>query len=146
MATPDKVIDLTKDVMDFADDSFESGEEITKASTERLRIDNSSKFALPALIRPISLLISWTVIISLAVAVILGVEVNEWIMGEFLLMHSTILAFYFRNRSKEKTAAKNASANVKIKELETRAEIKSTRKEERNQRRLDRIKARKENN
>lgn len=137
MSKIDAISDLVSGVGTVIDDNTESREEVEEQTTKRLEIDTTSPFILPHLIRPISLLISWVLVTALFIAVICKVIIDPVIMGEVLLMHTTILSFYFRNRSMEKRAESNARANITV--------IKAGIKEKRKQNRADRRAARKEN-
>ena len=68
----------------------------------------------------------------------LKVEIDPWIMGEFLAMHGTILSFYFYSRRGEKIAEKNAVANIQIKKMEMKEQSKENRRENRRERKAAR--------
>jgi len=128
------VTDLIKTGGKIADKLHTSAEEEQQFISDRHKVDMASTSKLAQSVRPISLYISWSIIIALATGHLLGANIDPIIMAEFLAMHSTILSFYFYKRSNEKIAQKNASANIEIE----RMKVKATIKEDRRQRRADR--------
>ncbi len=125
------VIGIVDSVGSNADKLITSKEEQEQFRSDRQTTDMASDNQLAKSIRPISLIISWVVVIALATATILKVEIDAWIMGQFLAMHGTILSFYFYSRRGEKIADKNASANIEIKKMELKAQIKADRRAKR---------------
>ena len=107
-----QVTDLVKEGGKIADNLTTTKEEQEQFRSDRHGSDMTSDNALAKSIRPISLLISWTIIIAMAIATMFKIEIDPWIMGEFLAMHGTILSFYFYSRRGEKIAEKNAVANI----------------------------------
>ena len=118
------------------DNNTESSEERQATLTERLKIDATSPFKLPQLIRPIlaiwsALTFTLTQVYCLYKGLIDGVEVlsaNSAIM-------LGIIGFYFNSRRNEKINAKKTEAAIKIEEIRVKAEIKKNRKEARRDRR-----------
>ena len=118
------------------DNNTESSEERQATLTERLKIDATSPFRLPQLIRPIlaiwsALTFTLTQVYCLYKGLIDGVEVlsaNSAIM-------LGIIGFYFNSRRNEKINAKKTEAAIKIEEIRVKAEVKKDRKEARRDRR-----------
>ena len=118
------------------DNNTESSEERQATLTERLKIDATSPFKLPQLIRPIlaiwsALTFTLTQVYCLYKGLIDGVEVlsaNSAIM-------LGVIGFYFNSRRNEKINAKKTEAAIKIEEIRVKAEIKKNRKEARRDRR-----------
>jgi hypothetical protein len=113
-------------------------EEQEQFRSDRQTTDMASDNQLAKSIRPLSLVISWVVILSMALATILKVEIDPWIMGEFLAMHGTILSFYFYSRRGEKIAEKNAVANIKIREMEMQEQKRQNKRQDRRERKAAR--------
>ena len=127
-------------------------ESIDKATanqqSERLKIDTTSPFKLPHLIRPISLIFSgiiwgisilWTLVLATILIMKVGIEqasdlmlssdsIIMYILAAATTNYGTQSGFYFDSRKKEKISLKNANAAIKIKRLETKAEIKRNRR------------------
>ena len=134
-------------------------ESIDKATanqqSERLKIDTTSPFKLPHLIRPISLIFSgiiwgisilWTLVLATILIMKVGIEqasdlmlssdsIIMYILAAATTNYGTQSGFYFDSRKKEKISLKNANAAIKIKRLETKAEIK---REERDAKKAER--------
>ena len=118
------------------DNNTESSEERQATLTERLKIDATSPFKLPQLIRPIlaiwsALTFTLTQVYCLYKGLIDGVEVlsaNSAIM-------LGVIGFYFNSRRNEKINAKKTEAAIKIEEIRVKAEVKKDRKESRQERR-----------
>ena len=123
--------------------------------SERLKIDTTSPFKLPHLIRPISLIFSgiiwgisilWTLVLATILIMKVGIEqasdlmlssdsIIMYILAAATTNYGTQSGFYFDSRKKEKISLKNANAAIKIKRLETKAEIK---REERDAKKAER--------
>lgn len=130
-------------VLDVVDDNIESRQEAEATRTERLKLDMTSPFRLPQLIRPI--LAIWAMAaytIIMVIGMYKGFVESYEVVGSITAILMTIIGFYFNSRKMEKTVAKRAEAAVQIEELKTKAEIKRDRREARHQRRLERIEAR----
>ena len=134
-----------EDVGKFADDSFESGEERQKALTERLRIDSSSPFKLPHLVRPIVTLTLLFFQLIIFVAIFFGIEVPESVVYEVGALNGVAIGFYFNSRKAEKVMEKKAIAAIKVEEIKVKEEVrkekvaeKINRKESRRTRRANR--------
>jgi hypothetical protein len=131
-----QVTDLVKEGGKVADNLTTTKEEQEQFRSDRQAADMTSDNQLAKSIRPISLLISWTIIIAMAAATMYKIEIDPWIMGEFLAMHGTILSFYFYSRRGEKIAEKNAKANIVLQrdkqKHEDKMEKKRFRREKRN--------------
>ena len=133
MIDVDKIINS---VGSQVDNNTESSEERQATLTERLKIDATSPFKLPQLIRPIlaiwsALTFTLTQVYCLYKGLIDGVEVlsaNSAIM-------LGVIGFYFNSRRNEKINAKKTEAAIKIEEIRVKAEVKRDRKEARRARR-----------
>ena len=114
--------------------------------SERLKIDTTSPFKLPHLIRPISFIWAMANETILTTSTILAVfvldtsnvnAVNALIaaLAANSAILTTIIGFYFNSRRNEKISMNNSRAAIKIKRLETKAEIK---REERDAKKAER--------
>jgi len=133
MIDVDKIINS---VGSQVDNNTESSEERQATLTERLKIDATSPFKLPQLIRPIlalwsALTFTTAQIYCLCAGLVGGVEVMS---GNSAIMLG-IIGFYFNSRRNEKINAKKTEAAIKIEEIRVKAEVKKERKEARRDRR-----------
>ena len=107
--------------------------------SERLKIDTTSPFKLPHLIRPISFIWAMVNETILTTSTILAVfildtsnvnAVNALIaaLAANSAILTTIIGFYFNSRRNEKISMNNSRAAIKIKRLETKAKIKRNRR------------------
>jgi hypothetical protein len=126
--------ELVDKVGKVTDDLTTSKEEQEQFRSDRHASDMASDNPLAKSVRPISLYISWAIIIAMAISTMLSVEIDPWIMGEFLAAHGTILSFYFYSRRGEKIAEKNAIANIAIKKMEMREQKRENRRDARAER------------
>jgi len=98
------------------DDSFESREEAETTRTERLRIDMTSKYILPQIIRPamaVLFTIACFAIITVELVtlffenpVVVSFDTKSWVFG----VTGAIIGFYFRSRQLEKMSAQRNKA------------------------------------
>ena len=106
----------------------------TDRNTRRQQIDMTSPFKLPHLIRPISflvilaneLILSWaTIFVVFFVAKADPNAVNTLLvaLASNTAILTTMVGFYYKGRKEEKISAKNAQANINIREMELEAEI-----------------------
>ena len=133
MIDVDKIINS---VGSQVDNNTESSEERQATLTERLKIDATSPFKLPQLIRPIlalwsALTFTTAQIYCLYAGLVGGVEV----MSANSAIMLGIIGFYFNSRRNEKINAKKTEAAIKIEEIRVKAEVKKERKEARRDRR-----------
>jgi len=133
MIDVDKIINS---VGSQVDNNTESSEERQATLTERLKIDATSPFKLPQLIRPIlalwsALTFTTAQIYCLYAGLVGGVEV----MSANSAIMLGIIGFYFNSRRNEKINAKKTEAAIKIEEIRVKAEVKKDRKEARRARR-----------
>ena len=133
MIDVDKIINS---VGNQVDNNTESSEERQATLTERLKIDATSPFKLPQLIRPIlalwsALTFTTAQIYCLYAGLVGGVEV----MSANSAIMLGIIGFYFNSRRNEKINAKKTEAAIKIEEIRVKAEVKKDRKEARRARR-----------
>ena len=153
-------LDTVDKALAFADDAFESGEEREATRTERLKLDTTSPFKLPHLIRPISFIwamanetiLTWATIFVVFFAGDVDPEASTALMAALAAntaVLSTIVGFYFNGRSSEKKAAKKAAADalimktktkaaVQLELIKTRAQRKADKKKERHERQQER--------
>ena len=107
--------------------------------SERHKVDTTSPFKLPHLIRPISFIWAMANETILTTSTILAVfildtsnvnAVNALIaaLAANSAILTTIIGFYFNSRRNEKISMNNSRAAIKIKRLETKAEIKRNRR------------------
>jgi len=133
MIDVDKIINS---VGSQVDNNTESSEERQATLTERLKIDATSPFKLPQLIRPIlalwsALTFTTAQIYCLYAGLVGGVEV----MSANSAIMLGIIGFYFNSRRNEKINDKKTEAAIKIEEIRVKAEVKKDRKEARRARR-----------
>jgi len=110
-----------------ADKLTESGEERQATLTERQRIDSTSPFKLPHLVRPIIALIALLLQVGVFVAAICGVILPEHIVYEIGALNTATICFYFNSRRNEKINAKKTAAAIKIEKIKARKERKRNR-------------------
>ena len=132
----EKTFDKIESVVD---DNVFSGEEKAQVYTDRLKLDLTSRFALPHLIRPIlSLwaagLFSFALIYGMIAGIVNGTEA---MLAASAPITSAII-FYFDSRKKEKTLDKKIAASIQIEELKLKAQIKADKKKDRHERQAER--------
>lgn len=126
---------IVKPVTDMVGDLGKTAENLaTDRNTIRQKIDSTSKFILPQIIRPLAFI--WAMAnetILTTAAIILsfiedantnGVTAIETALGANSLILMTIVGFYFKSRKDEKIAAKAAQANLEMKVIEHELEVK----------------------
>lgn len=131
-----------KDVTKLIDETFESSEERQTILTDRQRIDMTSRFLLPQIIRPIIALSLLIMQILVMVAIFMGVEVPTDIIIEVGSLNAVAIGFYFNSRKAEKVNAKRVEAAIKIQSekakveiIRSKQELKELKKEKRRERR-----------
>ena len=128
-----KVTDLVDSAGKNADNLTTSKEEVMQQVTTRHQTDMLSDSWLSKNIRPIAFIFALTCQFFLLIAVVwLGAydkSVDPWIIGQVGTLMITTTSFYFNSRKGEKVAATNASANMKMREMELKHEQKMSRKE-----------------
>lgn len=117
----DGVSKLIDSIGGNADKLTESDAERQATLTERLKIDSTSPFKLPQLIRPILALWSAVTytgaqIYCLYAGLVSGLEVMS-ANGAIML---GIIGFYFNSRKNEKVNAKKVDAAIKIEKIKAR--------------------------
>lgn len=125
-------IDINKGIEDvgkIVDDSFESGEERQKTLTERQKIDMTSRYILPQIIRPIIALSLLVMQIAVIVAIFFGVEVPTDIIIQVGALNMTAIGFYFNSRKAEKINAKRVEGAIKIQSEKAKVEVIRERQE-----------------
>jgi len=118
-------INILDKVSDNADRFVESGEERQSTLTERQKIDMTSPFKLPQLIRPV--LAIWSALtftLTQWYCIAQGlVEGDEALLANGVIM-SGIIGFYFQSRKAEKVSTKKFQAEVEIQKMNAEASIK----------------------
>ncbi len=142
------MLDLIKNITGAAskvDDFTESGEERQKALSERHVTDMNSDSWFSKSIRPLVTL--WTGLIWGITTIVMlwkffkeGFASEDWttivaFYGLTSTPFTTCIAWYFESRKREKLAAQNSKANVKLKELETKERIRQERQEAKEEKR-----------
>jgi|GEM_PF-5795681 len=111
------------------DNNSESGEERQATLTERLRIDSTSPFKLPQLIRPI--LAMWSAVTYSAAQIFCiykGLIDGLEIMTANSAIMLGVIGFYFNSRRNEKINAKKTEAAIDIEKIRAKAEIRRDRR------------------
>jgi Na+/H+-translocating membrane pyrophosphatase len=125
------------DVADAVDDLYEDEQERQQVLSDRHTVDMQSDSWLSKNIRPITLL--FAMVCQLIVVIgSLFVVIDAWLVGQVGTLMATVIGFYFSSRKAEKLAAKNATANIEIEKMKTKAQIKEARRQERHERREER--------
>lgn len=128
----DSVGEVVDKVGNVIDKSTESDQERQETLTERLRIDTTSPFRLPHLIRPISFIwaMSLQTILSLIVIIYAynqdkaDVTVILGVLGSNTAILTTMIGFYFQSRKNEKVMVSRANAAIKIEKIRSETDIK----------------------
>ena len=110
----------------------------TNQQSARHIVDTSSKFMLPALIRPIIALVCLAMQILIFVAVFMNVELPKDLIYEVGALNLATTGFYFNSRRNEKINAKKTEAAIKIEEIRAKSAIKESRKNNKAKRKLNR--------
>lgn len=140
-----------EDVTKLVDKVTSTSEERDEVLTERLKLDTTSPFMLPHLIRPIIALVLLILQILIFVAIFLKVEVPQDLIWQVGGLNAAAIGFYFNSRKAEKMQAKNAMASIEIAKIQSKAEVnekrrvdKQDKKDKRRQARQARIDSRKD--
>ena len=120
-----------KDTFDGIDKLTESGEERQATLTERQKLDTTSPFMLPQLIRPIIPLCTMAMQIAIFVAMFLEIEVPTDIVWEVGALNAATIGFYFNSRRNEKINSKKVQAAIKIEKIKARSSKRMSRRERR---------------
>ena len=112
-----------------ADKLTESGEERQATLTERLKIDATSPFKLPQLIRPIIALVALLLQIGIFVASVMEIPLSEHIIYEIGALNAATIGFYFNSRRNEKINAKKTAAAIKIEKIKARRDVKRNKRD-----------------
>lgn len=136
MPIPDIDLDEAVDkVFNTIDDNIESEQERQATLTERLRIDNTSPFKLPHLIRPVSFIwamanetiLTWATIFVVFFAKDIDQNASNTLMAALAAnttVLGTIVGFYFNSRKAEKIAAKKGMAAIEFEKQKGKIEFK----------------------
>lgn len=130
-------IDQIGKVLDTAtsaiDDNFESEQERQTTLTERLKIDTTSPFKLPHLIRPIAFIWAMSCFTILSLITLLKVGIDDIVAASVMASITTILTaivgFYFQSRKHEKISLERNKTALKLEELKTKSEIRQDEKD-----------------
>jgi hypothetical protein len=137
MLQADKII---KESLNLAKDNIYSTKKAEEDRTERLRIDNTSTFKLPHLIRPIAFI--WGLALQTILSIYAIITIPDQlliILGSNTAIVTTMVGFYFNGRKQEKIIAKQSAAAIKIEE----EKVKQERVKEKRAFRLQRMRERK---
>ena len=132
---------LTETGGKIIDDVHYSSEEKDNSINKRHEVDMNSDSWSSKTIRPFTL-----VFLLLCQAVLIGgwlygIKPDNFLTGQIGTLLFGAFSFYFNSKKGERIAEKNAKANIEI----VKMEMEITKKKERSERRLERIKARKGN-
>ena len=139
----DKLFKTVDNITDTLGENIESEQERQATLTERLKIDTTSPFKLPHLIRPISFI--WAMglqtILSLMVIVLAfnSTPTDTTAILAIVGSNGTILVsmvgFYFSSRKQEKINLEKVRATVKIEEMKVANQLTEEKKDNRAERR-----------
>jgi len=118
-------LETAEKAMALIDDSFESREEAEQMRTERQKIDLTSAFKLPHLIRPYMAI--WGMItFSAAQAYCLYADLITGLeaMGANTAIVMAIIGWYFNSRKAEKTVAKQMAGQFAVTQLKAKTAVK----------------------
>jgi len=135
-----EVGDVVSKVGKAIDDNTESGEERQQQLSNRHAVDMASDNLLSKIVRPITLWYLGLLEGIIVIASVCGVVIDIAIVSQVGLLFASAVGFYFDSKRRERIADKNASANMKLKEIE----LKHSEKMERRQFREDRRERRRE--
>ena len=138
MIDTDKIVDSVTQL----GGNIETGKDRQRTLTERQKIDMTSRYILPQIIRPIIALAALLMQIALLVAAYLNIEMPETIIWEVGALNAATIGFYFNSRKNEKINAKKTEAAIKIEEIRTKAAVKEERRAARQKRKMERKAAR----
>ena len=130
----ESAINLINSVGNNADKLTESSEERQATLTQRQKIDSTSPFKLPQLIRPIITLVALFLQVGVFFVAVLGVVLPENIVYEIGALNAATIGFYFNSRRNEKINAKKVEAAIRIEEIKARATVKEKRRQARAER------------
>ena len=138
----DKILNTATDAID---DNFESDQERQQTLTERLRIDTTSPYKLPHLIRPIAFIWAMGMFTILSVLSLILTYLKPeletlaiaTVMGSITTILTAIVGFYFQSRKHEKISLERNKTALKIEELKTKHEIREDKLDSRQDRKRD---------
>ncbi len=122
------------------DDNTESGEERQQQLSNRHAVDMASDNLLSKIVRPITLMFLGVLEGIIVISSVCGVVINAAIVYQVGALFASAVGFYFDSKRRERIADKNASTNMKLKQIE----LKHSEKMERKQFREDRRERRRE--
>ena len=124
MIDTDKVIDGALGI----GKNIETGKDRQRTLTERQKIDMTSRYILPQIIRPIIALTALLMQIAILVAMFMEIDMPEHVVWEVGALNAATIGFYFNSRRNEKINAKKTEAAVKIEEIRTKHELREERR------------------
>ena len=132
---------LTESGGKIIDNVHYSSEEKDNSINKRHEVDMNSDSWLSRNIRPLTLLFLLLCEAALIVGSMFGIKPDVVLTGQVGTLLFGAFSFYFNSKKGERIAEKNAKANIEI----VKMEMENNKKKERAARRLERIKARKDN-
>lgn len=135
MINVDKIIDGSLGIAE----NIETGKDRQKILTERQKIDLTSRYLLPQIIRPIIALVALLLQIGVFVSAVFGVILPEHIVYEVGVLNAATIGFYFNSRRNEKINAKKVEAAIHIEKIKADIEIKKEKEQIRESRREKRL-------
>ncbi len=125
------VIGIVDSAGNAVDKNFESGEERSKELSSRHQTDMQSDSFLSKNIRPMTLIFLMICELAIIVAAIMGITIDIAITSQVGVLLFGAFSFYFNSKKAERVADKNASANMEMKKMELKAQIKADRRAKR---------------
>ena len=125
-----KELPLLSDVGNIADDLISTPEERDNELTDRLRLDTTSPFMLPHLIRPMIALILLVLQILIFVGIFFEISIPDSLIWEIGALNAASIGFYFSSRRAEKLQTKNAQATIVLKKMEVKETIRKEKVQE----------------
>ncbi len=121
--------------MALIDDSFESREEAEGTRTERLKIDITSPYKLPHLIRPYAFIwaivnetiLTWATIALVFFGTTVDPQASVALMAALAAntaILTAIVGFYFNSRKMEKNLAKQMAGQLAVTQLKAKTAVK----------------------
>ena len=132
-----------KEIGKIADNLISTGEERDAELTSRLKIDTTSPFMLPHLVRPIIALSLLAMQTMLFVAMFMGISVPSDIVWQVGGLNAASIGFYFNSRKAEKLQTKNAQATIELEQIKVKEVIRQEKAAEKAARKKARKEARK---
>ena len=113
--------------IDFADNSFESRQELRETAAEIHAADMRSDNQLSKLIRPIITLTLLGMHIIMLVVSMFGIQLNEDTFDQNALMLGAAITFYFGSKAWERVTEKKVLANIRTNQDRNKAVLEEKR-------------------